>query len=285
MSSGRRALGLVVGASVGEGGQALVGPGFFLQRFVEQAGRVVEAERKLLASSGVGRLLPWRDTRSFSMRHFHSILATLGIGMAVCTWGGDVAATAQAQRFDIAAQSLDEALTVFATSTGLQLLYDSSLAAGRVSSPVEGAFEPRQALALLLNGTGLTARFTSAGAVVIYAASSSAVTLSPITAVAAPVIGRRDDDRAARLYAEAVQRRIVEALSRDPTLSDADYVIAIALWVGDDGQAARAQVLRGSGDGARDLAFTTFLSRLRLDSPPEGLPQPMNVEFRVRRGR
>ena len=49
---------------------------------------------------------------------------------------------------------------------------------------------PRSALVLLLNDTGLSARFTSAGAVVIYASTNSAVTLNPLTAVAAPVVGR-----------------------------------------------------------------------------------------------
>src|SRR5690606_35603717 len=96
----------------------------------------------------------------------------------------------EARRFDIAAQPLDQALAAFSVSTGLQMLYDSPLAAGRQSAPVSGVMQPREALALMLAGTGLTARFTSAGAVVIYAGSTSTVTLNPITATAAPFIGR-----------------------------------------------------------------------------------------------
>ena len=88
--------------------------------------------------------------------------------------------------------TFDDALTRFGASTGFQLLYDASLALGRRSTAVEGVMEPRQALMRLLDGTGLSARFTSRGAVVIYATSAStAVALKPITAVAAPLVGRR----------------------------------------------------------------------------------------------
>lgn len=186
------------------------------------------------------------------------------------------------RRFDVAAQPLDQALAAFSVSTGLQMLYDSSLAAGRQSSPVSGAMEAREALALMLAGTGLTARFTSAGAVVIYAGSVSAVTLNPITATAAPIVGRAGANTEARAYAEAVQRQTIEALRQDAVLSGGDYALSVRLWVNDNGAARRVEILNGSGEAERDADFVALSSTLRFPAPPRDLPQPMRIEFRVR---
>lgn len=198
-----------------------------------------------------------------------------------------IASVAHAQdqasrRFDVAAQPLDQALAAFSVSTGLQMLYDSSLAAGRRSSPLSGVMEPREALALMLAGTGLAARFTSAGAVVIYAGSTSAVTLNPITATAAPVVGRPGPNAEARAYAEAVQRQTIEALRQDADLSDGAYALSVRMWVAQDGAARRVDMLSGSGEAQRDADFLALASTLRFPPPPPDLPQPMRIEFRVR---
>ncbi|MFC5374185.1 STN domain-containing protein [Brevundimonas faecalis] len=187
-----------------------------------------------------------------------------------------------ARRFDMTAQPLDQALAAFSVSTGLQMLYDSALAAGRRSTPVAGVMRPREALALMLGGTGLSARFTASGAVVIYAGSGSAVTLNPITATAAPMVGRPGANAAARAYAETVQRHVVESLRNDAALSADAYVVSIRLWVADSGATRKADILQGSGDAGRDAAFVDFASHLTFPPPPADLPQPMRIEFRVR---
>ena len=48
--------------------------------------------------------------------------------------------------FDIPAQPLDAALASYFRATGVQLLYDSALTAGRRSGAVRGNFTPRGAL-------------------------------------------------------------------------------------------------------------------------------------------
>lgn len=191
----------------------------------------------------------------------------------------------EARRFNIEAQPLDQALASFSVSTGLQMLYDSALAAGRRSAPVAGAMEPREALALMLAGTGLSARFTSAGAVVIYAGSTSAVTLNPITATAAPVVGRTGASVEARAYAEAVQRQVIEALRQDTILSEGDYALSVRLWVREDGVTLRVEALSESGDFRRDEQFLALVRRTLFPAPPADLPQPMRIEFRVRQRR
>lgn len=191
----------------------------------------------------------------------------------------------EARRFSIEAQPLDQALAAFSVSTGLQMLYDSALAAGRRSAPVAGAMEPREALALMLAGTGLSARFTSAGAVVIYAGSTSAVTLNPITATAAPTVGRAGASAEARAYAESVQRQVIEALRQDSALSEGDYALSVRLWVTEDGATQRVEALTASGDSGRDEQFLALVERAVFPAPPADLPQPMRIEFRVRQRR
>lgn len=205
------------------------------------------------------------------------------IGLALAFYAAPVEAQTT-QRFDLPAQPLEQSLSRFAEQTGLQMLYDSDLARGRTASAVSGRYAPREALSLMLADTGLAARFTSAGAVVIYAGSSSAVTLSPITAVAAPVIGRSADGPEARAYAGAVQRTIIERLRASPDLSAGDYEISLRLWVDGGGAAQRVEILDGSGDPGRDRAFVGLTRTLSFGPPPLDLPQPMRVSFRVRRG-
>ncbi len=87
-----------------------------------------------------------------------------------------VVPTAQAQQqigqhsFDIPAQPLGSALAAFSDTTGIQFFFDSTMAAGRRSSPVSGSMSADAALARLLTGTGLTYRHTNA----------STVTLAPV---------------------------------------------------------------------------------------------------------
>ncbi|MFC7379195.1 secretin and TonB N-terminal domain-containing protein [Brevundimonas sp. GCM10030266] len=203
--------------------------------------------------------------------------------IAVALFSGGVGAQST-YRFDLPSQPLEQALTAFSERTGLQMLYDSELARGRQSTAISGQYEPREALALMLAESGLAARFTAAGAVVIYAGSSSAVTLSPLTAVAAPVIGGAADGPAARAYAATVQALITERLRRSPELGVGDYGVSIRLWVGPEGGARRVEFLSGSDDPHRDEAFAALIRSQAFPAPPEGLPQPMRIAFRVRRG-
>lgn len=59
--------------------------------------------------------------------------------------------------YDIPAQPLEAALTVFAETSGSDLLYPSSLTSGKQSTPVNGRHTTLRALRLLLTGTGLEA--------------------------------------------------------------------------------------------------------------------------------
>jgi hypothetical protein len=208
----------------------------------------------------------------------------LGLWLGAAGTGAWAADPGDAMRFDIPAQPLAQALPAFSTATGLQMMYDATLVPGRRSTPVSGAMSPRSALVLLLKDTGLSARFTSAGAVVIYASTTSAVTLNPLTAVAAPVVGRDAVDPVFLTYAEVVRRRITEALRIDAGLTDKGYRIGLRLWVGDDGRPMRAEILSGSGEAERDGRFLDLAKATTFPAPPPRLPQPLRIEFAVRPG-
>lgn len=69
--------------------------------------------------------------------------------------------------FNIPAGSVRDALRAYADATGLQLVYNASLDTAGASTGVSGTMTPRDALARLLAGTGLSYRFVNATTVTI----------------------------------------------------------------------------------------------------------------------
>lgn len=72
-------------------------------------------------------------------------------------------------------QSLQEALTMFARQSGLEIVYESSLVAGRTSPEVRGTLTAEQVLQRLLDGTGLESRFINAGAIALSPSAEASV--------------------------------------------------------------------------------------------------------------
>lgn len=85
-------------------------------------------------------------------------LRALSIALALA--GGAHGARAQdhSVRFDIGAQPVSAALQQFAEQSGLQLAYVASIAANLESEGLNGSYEPGEALARILAGTGLRFR-------------------------------------------------------------------------------------------------------------------------------
>jgi outer membrane receptor protein involved in Fe transport len=69
---------------------------------------------------------------------------------------------------DIAPQALDHALEAFAEQTGLQLFYVSDIVSSRKSPGAQAGLAPTEALAALLEGTGLRFEFLNARALRIF---------------------------------------------------------------------------------------------------------------------
>lgn len=102
----------------------------------------------------------------------HKVVAALLMGTALGSITVTVPAPAQAQTaqqrtFAIRPQPLPSALTVFGQQTGLQVSVDAAAARGLTSPGATGIMTPAVALHRLLDGTGLSYRFTGASTVVI----------------------------------------------------------------------------------------------------------------------
>ena len=69
-----------------------------------------------------------------------------------------------AQAFAIPAQPLSSALLAFAEQSGLEVLFDARIAAGKTAPAVRGDYTAEQALRQLLAGSGLRYRYTGANA-------------------------------------------------------------------------------------------------------------------------
>ena len=69
--------------------------------------------------------------------------------------------------FNIPAQTLSSALKTFAEETGLQMLYSSDAVKGIRSSRVNVKHQAKEALDILLSGTGLSFKFTDSNTVVV----------------------------------------------------------------------------------------------------------------------
>lgn len=185
--------------------------------------------------------------------------------------------------FEIPAQRLDPALAQLSLVSGVQMLYDSRLTEGRRSHPVVGRFTLQEALLTMLEGTGLRARFTQGGSVVITPSATPDMTLDMLTVRATPLIGRSEPDGLALAYVSLVQREIISAMKSHAALTGGDYRISVRMWIDGEGRVEQTNLMQSSGDPSRDQAFGAFLRGLRIsEAPPEGLPQPMRIEFQVR---
>jgi len=126
------------------------------------------------------RACPARSSRTRSIVQA-VLLASAGMS---CTVLAATPAVAQSARsYDIAAGTLANALNDFAEQSGIELVYDSGIVAGRASKGLGGSFDPAAALSRLLVGTGLTFRQTTPRTYTIEPApqaANGAIQLGPV---------------------------------------------------------------------------------------------------------
>lgn len=211
-------------------------------------------------------------------------------------------AARMAQRYDIPAQSLNRALASFARISGVDILYENALAAGRLSAPVSGAMSPQAALRALLQGTGLSARFTGHRAAIVFLASGPApegpvmrpgigasvpsLRLDMAEVIAPARIGSPDRTGWDR-YAQLALTRIRARLTGDATLRDDVFRLHLAIGVEQGGRIEQVRMIRGSGDAKRDAHVQRTLIGYQLPPPPAGLDGMLRFEVasgRVRKG-
>lgn len=160
--------------------------------------------------------------------------------------------------YNIPSQDLAKAINAYVAASGVQVLYDASLTAGRPSAAVIGTLSPEIALQRLLGGSGLVARRTDFDAITIAALDKVAAT-SP-------------DPR----FLGALQAGILGALCRTDETRPGTYRMALQVWFDRENNIARSMLLGSTGDSRRDAAVTHALSDLALAvAPPAGMAQPV----------
>jgi hypothetical protein len=196
--------------------------------------------------------------------------------------------------FAIASQPLVSALAAYSAASGVQLLYESSFAMERQSTSVEGEYTREAALTRLLTGTDLTIRYTRANAVTLVPTSLRdadnppadplAIADADLTLDTLRVPGSIEAGDPLVEYSRAIQADIESALKRNATTRIGEYRVAVKLWVDPSRMVRRAELLRSSGDAARDVAISSSLQGLVLSrSSPANTPQPVRVVIEVKR--
>ncbi len=94
------------------------------------------------------------------------------LGSSMACVAEDRESTSTAPQAQIAAQPVADALTALARQSGLQIIYGAEIVRGRVSNGAPAGLSPEEALARVLEGTGLSFEFLNARTVTITAATA-----------------------------------------------------------------------------------------------------------------
>ena len=172
---------------------------------------------------------------------------------------------------NLPAQDLEHALQAYSRATGMAVLVDRELTRGRRSIGVRGRFTAQEALAMLLTGSGLMARY----------ARSDAFTLQT-PEVSPPAATRGAAARhAARInnsYATALQQAIEASLCRSPLTRPGSFRALVQVWVNPLGVIEHSRLVSSTGDEQRDEALVRSLGAARVDRPaPSSLRQPVTL--------
>jgi len=172
---------------------------------------------------------------------------------------------------NLPAQDLEHALQAYSRATGMAVLVDRELTRGRRSISVRGRFTAQEALAMLLTGSGLMARY----------ARDDAFTLQ-LPAVSQPPATRGGAARnAARInnsYATALQQAIETSLCRSPLTRPGSFRALVQVWVNPQGLIEHSRLVSSTGDEQRDEALVRNLGTTRVERPaPSSLRQPVTL--------
>jgi hypothetical protein len=166
--------------------------------------------------------------------------------------------------FAIPEQPLASALDSYGSITGLEIVYNSTLAANRHSSDVHGVFTPEAALSLLLKGSGLTAR----------PIGGATVTIVP-AALLQPIPAQGPGRSPYQSYLAAIQHDFENLFCHSEDLGPRDYRAIVRFNIEADGKILHPQLIGSTGSARRDETITQTLADLTFDKPPSDLPQPV----------
>lgn len=215
-----------------------------------------DCDRFTIGRPAIGRLVP----RSISW-----LLAAAGMFVAIHSATAQTVSAKTPIEFDIPSQSLNSALERYSEVTGRNALYDTSLAAGRLSSEVRGALAPDEALKALLSGTGLKPEFVAETTFVLLPAPADQQAAQP-----------RSSEH--QRYYGLIQARITDALCRSHGARPGRYRFTAVLWIAADGAVSRSFRVGSAGTLDADQRIDATLRSVRFSTPPpKGFQQPVLI--------
>jgi hypothetical protein len=158
--------------------------------------------------------------------------------------------------FRIEAQPLALALEAYSAASQVQVIYNGNLAVGRHSAALAGDLNAAEALRILLQGTGLAARYMAEDAVVL---ELRAETDRQTGTVANPLAAR---------YYGLIQTRLMQRLCADEVVLQGTSRLAASFWIDAEGRVVRAALLDTTGDRARDISIAQVIGRVSVGAPP-----------------
>lgn len=254
-----------------------------------RAGRSPQPQRSLTRRADLGR----RDVQA--RRRLRAILAVGALGVALTPVAAQSARRPATFDFDIPGQPLYSALETYSRIAGVTIFYGAAVGADARSSPVKGVLTPSVALAEMLKTSGLTPSYENDRNVVLVAKSAafggSGEGAAPPSEAGGPILAlgvlRVEGIPQARpvvrheQYAHLVASDIQRALRG--RLADRDYHATVQIWVSAAGRIERAITFRSS-DPSADRTLSLALQGVLLgQSPPAGMPQPVNITIVARR--
>jgi TonB family protein len=199
----------------------------------------------------------------------------MGVISAIIGWGATNAFADERLPpllFDIPSQSLSTALSAFAAQTGAFGIYDGKLIAERRSVALKGELPPDVALAVLLEGTGLVAEYTSGNAFVVVAPKGGGAIQQSVDIASAALSSMNDPEQR---YSAQLQQSMEAALCSVSLTRPGDYRAAISVTIDARGMVQRLRLLSSTGDGHRDAAILAAGAQAKVGQPPPpGMKQP-----------
>ncbi|MGR3889725.1 TonB family protein [Pseudomonas sp. 1152_12] len=172
---------------------------------------------------------------------------------------------------DLPAQDLDHALHAYSRATGMAVLVDRELTRGRRSIAVRGRFTAQEALAVLLTGSGLMARYARSDAFTLQLPQ-----VNPMAS--ARGVSARSAARINNSYATALQQAIEASLCRSPLTRPGSFRALVQVWVNPQGVIEHSRLVSSTGDEQRDEALVRGLATARVERPaPSSLRQPVTL--------
>jgi hypothetical protein len=196
-----------------------------------------------------------------------ALRACLALGLLGLAPSSGAAPPAKPIEFAIAAQPLAQALVEYSLASGLTVLVDSTLTAGRQAPAVVGRYTPGDALRQLLADSPLAIRYASERSFTLVAKPDE-------SAAATARSGKRLRDTP---YAAVVQGALKRALCAAAATQPGNYRALVQLWFDKAWRVTRVGWVASTGQAGLDDRLEAALRGVVIGPLPATLPQPLTV--------